>query len=97
MTPEQFAYWLQGFTELSPEMEQPTVAQWKAIKEHLQTVFVKVTPPVLRDSQPAKVGPATTQEDRPGKALEDALRILGRNPGLPNYPGYPGLGPVVTC
>lgn len=46
MTPEQFAYWLQGFTELSPDMERPSAAQWQAIKDHLQTVFVKVTPPV---------------------------------------------------
>lgn len=52
MTPEQFAYWLQGFTELSPDMEQPTAAQWKAIKEHLQTVFVKVTPPVAERFDP---------------------------------------------
>jgi hypothetical protein len=46
MTPEQFAYWLQGFTELNPSMEQPTPEQWKSITEHLKTVFVKVTPEV---------------------------------------------------
>lgn len=46
MTAEQFAYWLQGFTELNPDMEQPAPEQWKSIKEHLKTVFVKVTPPV---------------------------------------------------
>ncbi len=44
MTPENFAYWLQGFTELNPSMEQPTAEQWKSITEHLKTVFVKVTP-----------------------------------------------------
>ena len=44
MTPEQFAYWLQGCCELNPDMEQPTPAQWKAIKDHLATVFTKVTP-----------------------------------------------------
>jgi hypothetical protein len=37
MTPEQFAYWLQGFVELNGQ--QPTDAQWDSIKEHLQTVF----------------------------------------------------------
>lgn len=47
MTPEQFAYWLQGFVELNPSMQQPTPEQWKAIGEHLQTVFVKVTPSML--------------------------------------------------
>ena len=43
MTPEQFCYWLNGFGELTNE--PPTPEQWKAIKEHLQTVFSKVTPP----------------------------------------------------
>ncbi len=42
MTPEQFAYWLQGFVELHGEL--PSEEQWKLIKEHLQTVFNKVTP-----------------------------------------------------
>jgi hypothetical protein len=44
MTSEQFTYWLQGFIELYGEI--PSEAQWQSIKEHLQTVFVKVTPPV---------------------------------------------------
>lgn len=43
MSPEQFAYWLQGFAELCPE-DRPSAAQWQAIKDHLNTVFVKVTP-----------------------------------------------------
>ncbi|WP_330208667.1 hypothetical protein [Pseudomonas sp. Z13] len=43
MTSKQFAYWLQGFTELNGDT-QPTPEQWKSITEHLQTVFVKVTP-----------------------------------------------------
>lgn len=47
MTPEQFCYWLQGFAELSGE--QPTPEQWKAIREHLQTVYHKVTPPPGHD------------------------------------------------
>lgn len=37
-----FAYWLQGFAELSPD-QVPTEAQWKLIKEHLNLVFVKMT------------------------------------------------------
>lgn len=42
MTPEQFAYWMQGFVELNGGM--PTPEQWQSIKEHLATVFNKVTP-----------------------------------------------------
>lgn len=45
MTPEQFAYWLHGFTELNGTTP-PTAAQWKSICEHIDTVFKKVTPPV---------------------------------------------------
>lgn len=40
----QFAYWLQGFAELNDKA--PTAEQWKSIREHLQLVFTKVTPPV---------------------------------------------------
>ena len=45
MSPEQFAYWLQGFVELN-KGAPPTPEQWKSITEHLGTVFTKVTPPV---------------------------------------------------
>jgi hypothetical protein len=44
MTAEQFAYWMQGFAELSGD-EPPTPAQWKSMREHLALVFTKVTPP----------------------------------------------------
>lgn len=43
MTPEQFAYWLQGFAEMNPD-RTPTNEQWQSIKDHLKTVFVKITP-----------------------------------------------------
>jgi len=42
MTPEQFCYWLNGFGELTEA--PPTEEQWRSIKEHLQTVFFKITP-----------------------------------------------------
>ena len=83
MTPEQFAYWLQGFTELTPDMERPSAAQWQAIKDHLQTVFVKVTPPML-SSKP--------------EHLSKLLDLMRAKPdlGLP-MPTYPGLADRVTC
>lgn len=43
MTPEQFTYWLQGFSEVTGT-KQPTKEQWQIIQDHLSTVFVKVTP-----------------------------------------------------
>jgi len=44
MDAQQFAYWLQGFAELNEA--PPTAEQWQSIREHLATVFVKVTPPL---------------------------------------------------
>lgn len=44
MTPEQFCYWLQGRAELDPV--PPTPEQWQSIREHLDLVFDKVTPPI---------------------------------------------------
>lgn len=46
MTAEQFAYWLQGYAELNAGAP-PSAEQWASIREHLQTVFVKVTPAVI--------------------------------------------------
>jgi hypothetical protein len=43
MTAEQFAYWLQGYAELNDG--PPTAEQWQAIRDHLELVFNKVTPP----------------------------------------------------
>ncbi|HEK1349010.1 TPA: hypothetical protein SMQ84_005633 [Pseudomonas aeruginosa] len=42
MTPEQFAYWLQGFVELNGA--PPNETQWLQIKDHLKLVFDKQTP-----------------------------------------------------
>jgi hypothetical protein len=44
MTPEQFTYWLQGFVEVGKT--PPTPEQWQEIKNHLATVFHKVTPDI---------------------------------------------------
>lgn len=51
MSEQQFCYWLQGFCELNNQ--QPTIEQWQAIREHLATVFVKVTPPVYLPDVPS--------------------------------------------
>lgn len=52
MTPEQFAYWLHGFAELTGDTP-PNAEQWKSIREHLATIFKKVTPPVAKPGQAA--------------------------------------------
>lgn len=60
MTAEQFAYWMQGFAELSGD-EPPTAAQWRSMRDHLATVFTKVTPPV----DLSRWGPAIPLTARP--------------------------------
>lgn len=69
MTAEQFTYWLQGFTELNAQ--PPTPEQWQSITEHLQTVFVKVTPPIRT------VGPAFADPARQFTPLELLQRGIG--------------------
>lgn len=50
MTPENFCYWLQGSLELT-EGQELTAKQVTVIKDHLNLVFDKKTPP------PAPSGP----------------------------------------
>lgn len=54
MSPEQFVYWLQGFAEVHGSA--PTTQEWTVIKDHLATVFNKVTP----NRSPYPVGPYVT-------------------------------------
>lgn len=103
MTPEQFCYWLNGFGELTTET--PTPEQWKAIKEHLETVFTKVTPsaPGYLGQDPRRLGQAVAsgkldelnaramrrREESQAAADREANRIRG-HPYDPNtYPGRP--------
>lgn len=43
MTPEQFVYWLQGFSEVNGDRPIDK-DQWTIIQDHLKTVFRKETP-----------------------------------------------------
>lgn len=67
MTQEQFVYWLQGFFELNHD-GQPLTKREQMIKDHLKTVFHKVTPnyPGLLGAQPT---PALPQPFPPGTII----------------------------
>lgn len=47
MDTNHFCFWLQGFVELN-DGKEPIPEQWRMIKEHLSTVFMKVTPPLIK-------------------------------------------------
>jgi hypothetical protein len=51
MTPENFAYWLNGFFEMT-ETDRLSEKQVLMIKEHLKLVFDKITPDVTVPPQP---------------------------------------------
>lgn len=98
MTPEQFAYWMQGFCELSPV--PPTPEQWKSIREHLDLVFNKVTPQVDHKTRPVNPpGP-------PSPSLRDILeQHMHRDGSTPRQPiwnpwgteHHPAFQPTIIC
>jgi hypothetical protein len=75
MTPEQFAYWLQGFVELG-KGAAPTAEQWKSIAEHLETVFKKVTPKVGEVS--VKINVDTKDAEKSAEAFRKSIEDLQR-------------------
>lgn len=84
MTPEQFCYWLQGFAELHEA--PPGCEQWQSIREHLATVFNKVTPQMpqpltikeqldkLRKETPAPFNPFNPFDPNPGRWLDPSYK-----------------------
>lgn len=87
MTPEQFAYWLQGFAELTPDA--PSAAQWQAIRDHLALVFEKKTPTSPSLTFPANVR-RPLNDGTPADQLPTEVRDwLQRNHMHPN--------PTITC
>ncbi|KVC81400.1 hypothetical protein [Burkholderia ubonensis] len=95
MTPENFAYWLQGFVELTSG-QTPDSAQWKAIREHLDLVFKKVTPKVA-DKIDIKVDVDTKDAQKAVSDLADAMRQY-RELTKPAQPWPFGDYPLtVTC
>lgn len=90
MTAEQFAYWLQGFAELT-EGTQPTPEQWKSINDHLNTVFVKVTPQLGSPLNP-RPGTITPQIFADPARQLTPLEMLERV----SWP-FPFGRPVITC
>jgi hypothetical protein len=60
MTTENFAYWLQGFVELTDGQSRPSEMQWILIKRHLDLVFNNVTSPAeeVKEVKVVKLNPS---------------------------------------
>lgn len=86
MTPENFAYWLQGFVELT-QGQTPNPAQWKSIQEHLGTVFKKVTPPVGETTVKVSVDTKDAQKsiDDLKKAYDELVRQTKQASPMPTW------------
>lgn len=54
MSPENFAYWLQGYFEIG-KSEELTKEQVQEIKNHLKLVFLKLTPSVTIQPESVKI------------------------------------------
>lgn len=83
MTPEQFAYWLQGFVEIRGSA--PTAGEWDVIKDHLATVFNKVTP--NRQVYPLSPGIAEPYRGDPATPMPIGPYVSPTNPWTtPTWP-----------
>ena len=89
MTPEQFAYWLQGFVEIRGST--PTHGEWDVIKDHLATVFKKVTP----DRQPYPFGPGIAEPYRGTNPLTPWTSPTTWPTYVKPWPTY--VKPEITC
>lgn len=89
MTPEQFAYWLQGYAEIGGPT--PTPEQWQIIKGHLALVFDKKTPDRSAPEKPNVALELSKLAQFPGHGVRDCWPPVYGNP--------PGIGSpmTVTC
>lgn len=92
MTPENFCYWLQGFMELSNERTL-TPEQVQIIRDHLNLVFIKLTPlacatPVSDLKLPAITSKTPEELEREFyKSLEEGQKGMKATKMSPNYVG----------
>ena len=82
MSPEQFVYWLQGYSELNGQ--RPTVEAWQSIQAHLNLVLKKVTPEAKKEKQ-VSIGDFIVNQT--GKLPEESITTLPYIP--PVYQPYP--------
>lgn len=65
--PDAFCLWLRGYVEL--DGAHPTPEQWECIKQHLDLVFTKVTPPLAKPPKEEKM--VMLPDPKPGVMVTD--------------------------
>ena len=80
MTPENFAYWLQGFFELTDDGLPLTNTQVEIIKDHLTLVFTKVTPIRIEGKKFEEV------IEELGIDLEEEMEKMEKDISIPDVP-----------
>lgn len=99
MTPENFCYWLQGHAELGGA--PPSAEQWQSIREHLATVFKKVTPPVafggLRSSDFQMGQQALATQGEMNRRLQISLANQAAQAQHQSQQGYQGPTSLNLC
>ncbi len=92
MTTTEFAYWLQGYFELTDSGQQMSAQQVQIIKDHLNLVFTKVTPNYV---------PLTSITSYPfyGDKIEDGFPRPREYCGMPPVSQYEAYynGPQASC
>lgn len=77
MDATQFAYWLQGmleYTDVSKLNTEDLKTKLQGIKEHLNLVFKKVTPPVIVDAIPKRQTPSPSENEKHFKRMMDQIK-----------------------
>lgn len=87
MTPENFCYWLQGYFEVS-NPKNIGEKELQEIKNHLATVFVKITP--TRKSDDFFGTPYKSDPNIPPYIVTCASKVEGTNKDLVEFLGAVG-------
>lgn len=98
MTPENFAYWLQGLFEVG-KLESLDKVQTQQIKDHLELVFKKETPTynvIYKDMQTTAEQPF---QEIGGPLFQGGGTVFNFDNNIKDLPGMPDLAyfPGISC
>lgn len=89
LTPTEFCYWLQGFSELTDAGQSLSKNQWEIIRQHLALVFDKITDNI----KPQECIPAKTPLQIDWKKMMEEFNKDTYPQNIPPYNPYPNIWP----